>query len=55
MLISDFHENLENDYYQDNSVILMENIFFQANEVGYSYSEDQHLEKVRAEDRLPFV
>lgn len=33
----------------------MENMFFQANEVGYSFSEEEQLEKVRGEDKLKFV
>lgn len=51
LLIEDFNDKIENDFYQDNSILLMENVFFQPMEVGYSYSPDQVLSKVSSEEQ----
>lgn len=50
LLIDDFNEKIENDFYQENSIILMENVFFQEMETGYCYSSDETLKKVSGED-----
>lgn len=54
MFIEDFNEKIENDFYQENTIILMENMYWCREEVGYQFNENK-LVKINNEDRINMV
>lgn len=50
-MIPDFHEKLESDYYPDNTLIVMENQYYNSGENGFSIDEEGNTEPLTYDDK----
>jgi hypothetical protein len=54
-LIEDFAEKFDTDFYPENSILVLENIFFIPEETGFIKEEDGKIIKLDYEEKLPYI
>eukprot|EP00828_Plagiopyla_frontata_P044136 TRINITY_DN7116_c0_g1_i3.p1 TRINITY_DN7116_c0_g1~~TRINITY_DN7116_c0_g1_i3.p1 ORF type:complete len:675 (-),score=134.95 TRINITY_DN7116_c0_g1_i3:47-2071(-) len=54
-IIEEFADKMENDFYPENSLLVLENVFFQKEETGRMIDEDRNIETLSYTEKLPFI
>lgn len=54
-LIEEFADKMENDFYPENSLLVLENLFFYKEETGRVVDEQRNVQTLYYQDKLPFI
>ena len=54
-IIDEFADKMENDFYPENSLLVLENIFFSREETGRMIDEQRNIDTLSYTDKLPFI